>query len=176
LLFSIFFAPKLARKYELPIEIRAEDVRNAVFPGKFDVAVASLVFFHFTPKSAAFEVLDKTLSALRPNGHLWIRAIGKEDDLFQKNMFGCLDPEAAILDEDTLMMICGCSGREEYEPFLFFGQTELLQYCLINKLRIIHSQLMPSVGTFNIMYGEDWPHPAPSWEKRGAISILAQKK
>jgi hypothetical protein len=143
----------------------------------FDTVMLGQTLIHFPSKESAITVLDKACEALKPGGHIWVRAGGKED-----YSYGEMEREAAYpysttkkVDGNVFMRECGCSGEYKLEPQLFFGQTELLEYFLRRGFKITHSQLMPEDWQANIMYGEDWMPDVPI-PQGGVITVLAQKR
>lgn len=162
----------------LPIEVRQEDIIKAnLGHEEFDTVMLGQTFIHFPNKALAFTVLDKAGDALKPGGHLWVRAGGKEDCSYEemKKEAGHSFSDTERIDDDVFTRACGCSGEYKSEPQLFFAQTELLEYFLRQGFKITHSQLMPEAWQANIMYGEDWMPDVPI-PQAGIVTILAQKR
>ena len=138
---------------------------------QYNTVVMAQNLVHVPSKEMALGVLDKGWQSLRAGGHIWVRAGGKEDssyeDLLWKN--GKEHDEADVLEE-----LCGCSGEARYDPILFFGQTDLLQYFVRKGARIVHSQLLPQENHANIMFGEDY-NDGMYIERSGMVSVIAQK-
>lgn len=62
-----------------------------------------------------------------------------------------------------------------YEPQLFLDPMEVVSFISQNKMRLVHTQVMPQDGETNIIYGRDWKRNSPAIPS-GVITILAQKK
>lgn len=162
--------------YRLPISPKIEDVRSAnLGTERYDLVVMSNLFIHFPSKRAAYQVLEKALSAAKPGGYVWLRTAGKEDESYGYLAIYAYEfpHEVAKVDDDVFMAPCSCSGKWRIEPQLYFDQTELLEYLLRHNFKIRESRILPDFGKRNFMYGEDWERML--YEKSGAISILGQK-
>lgn len=154
------------------IEAVEADMMTAEFGDQqYDTVIMDKNFVHVPSKESALHVIDKGWAALKPEGHIWVRAGGKADYNYEHLRWqqGKVEEPADVLEE-----LCGCSGELRYDPVLFFGQTDLLQYFAHLGGRIVHSQLIPQEGHMNIMYGED--HNGGMYTPQGGmITILAQK-
>jgi SAM-dependent methyltransferase len=69
----------------LPIEVKQEDIVSAdLGHEKYDTVLLGQTFIHFPSKDLAYAVLDKAIDSLKPGGHLWIRAAGKEASSYEE--------------------------------------------------------------------------------------------
>jgi len=50
----------------------------------FDIVIADNLFIHFTDKEEALKVIQAGIQALKPQGHLWIRAVSKLHEQYQR--------------------------------------------------------------------------------------------
>lgn len=178
--FSVEVVNNMASGFRLPMKAEHADVRRINLGHEvYDTVLMSQLFVHFPSKKDAFAVIDKTLEATKPGGYIWLRAVGKNDHAY-KELSGYAESfpyEVQRVDNDVFNAPCSCSGERKIEPQLFFNQTELLTYFNRRGLRIVHNQVLPQKGEFNIMYGEDWePDMSRLPVNYGSISILAQKK
>lgn len=170
-------ANSLSESYELPIEIRMEDLVTAEFEKDYyDTILLSQVFNHFPNKIDAFIVLDKAIRAAKCHGYIWFRGQGKNWDFDELEWYTHYYPdEVQKVDEDVFLAPCTCSGEYKIEPHLFFGQTEIAAFMASRGLKIIHSQITPEYDRANIMYGEDWNDGVCKDRATGFITLLAQK-
>lgn len=164
--------------YGLPINLKTEDVQQTEL-GKdiYDTVLLGQTFVHFPSKAAAFHTIEKVINVLKPNGHLWLRAVGKESGTFREleEQAVAYPWEVRKIDDDVYEAPCGCSGIYIEEPCLFFDAMELLYFLNSQHLRTIYSQLGLEKGRANIMFGEDWAKNIPPDTQFGFITILAQK-
>lgn len=164
--------------YDLPIEIRDEDIIQAYFgEEEYDTVLCGSTFAHFPSKTSAFHVLGKAVDAIKVGGHIWIRAGGKYDSSFGelKRYVYEYPAEVKKIDDDVYLAPCECSGERKIEPQLFFDLMELLYFIAKNGLKIIHTQIIPEEGKQNIMFGEDFNRSQTKTGLGGMITILAQK-
>ena len=162
---------KLVKAYPfLPITVKNRDVRTAdLGRSEFDTAILGDTFAHFLNRESAYTVMNKALVALKPGGHLYVRATGVMDSEYDKLVKGGMQ-----IGDHLMEAACRCSGELKFEPHLFFEQTEILQHLIEQGLEIVHSQVLPQKGQVNIMYGEDAPEGRVS--QGGRITVIAQKK
>lgn len=168
--------------YDLPISLKTEDISLADLGIEiYDTALLGQTFIHFPSKDSAFNTIEKVITALKPNGHLWLRAASKEGDDFKELEKFAIDYpwEVRQINDDVYEAPCDCSGRYIQEPCLFFNAMELLHFLNSKNLLIIHSQIIPEKGQPNIMFGKDWAKNIsvyiPSDTQFGFITVLAQK-
>jgi SAM-dependent methyltransferase len=166
---------RVAKQGDLPIEVKRKDFETSKLGREvYDTIILDSTLVHSPSKENAIQLLNKTVDALKPDGHIYVRTIGKEDDTYyQLASFAKHNPS---VETDVFSISCGCSGEFREEPILFFNQTDLLQYCLIKGMKIVHHQCMPEYGRMNTMFGEDWQGQSSQWNTNGAITIIAQKK
>ncbi len=164
----------IAKHGSIPIKVRQSDFAHSRIEKNFyDTVILDSTLIHLPSKDDALKLLDKSYHALKPGGHLYVRAVGKQDDSFtEMQYFNRFDPD--VLSSDVFSITCGCSGEVKEEPLLFLGQTDLLQYALQRKMKIIHHQCMPEFGRMNVMYGENWQNPVYN-QTNGMITVIAQK-
>ena len=146
-----------AEETGLPISAREGDVSEIVFPpNSYDVVLMDFTFVHFDSREKALTTMNNALAALRRGGHMWVRAVGKEDELYDH--MSSVPPMYLNVPEspDVKWQMCGCSGQPLIEPHLFLGQTDLVQFAAINHMNILLSNSMPMRGRPNFMYGEDF--------------------
>lgn len=168
---------KLATFHNLPIQAAVKDIKKTELGENiYDVVVLGQTLIHFQSKAAAFKLLDKAISATKKGGYIWVRALGKEDSLYSELTEESVYSPNIKKSRDVYLHECGCSGKWQYDPFLFFDQTELLKYFCHQNMNILHSQAAPQFGRQNIMYGEDWPADNCAWKTNGMITVLARKQ
>lgn len=166
---------KLAPALELDVTTFVGDAfRESFGQDGFDVVILDHTFNHASSKAEALTLLDKAFAAVKPAGHIWVRALGKEDGNYDQLRDAARWGETEIVDEDVIKHPCGCSGEYSIDPSLFFGQTDLLQYFAHRGATIAHSQLMPADGRRNFMFGEDYNREMPV-DTSAFVTILAQK-
>ncbi|MBI4098311.1 MAG: class I SAM-dependent methyltransferase [Candidatus Levybacteria bacterium] len=159
------------------IELRQEDIAEAdLGRDEYDTVLLGQILGHLPSKKVAFLIVDKAVDALKPGGHIWIRARGIEDGVYEEAMYS---PDVFEVEEGVLMHADhgghhGTHGGHHGQFMLFFGQTELMIYLAQKGLKIVHSQIMPEDGRMNIMYGEDWRKDR-SFGRTGMITLIAQK-
>ncbi len=167
------FLDELIKDYDLPIQINYGDIRYVDFgTNVYDTILCVDLFVHFPSRYAVFNLLDRALTALKPGGHLFVRAVGKEDfryGLYQR------DPHVEVVNEDVMRAYCSCSGTYMIENHLFLGQTDLLQYFLLQGLEIVYSRIMPHIGAKNVMFGEDWHSSSGGKDRHGAITHIVKR-
>ncbi|MBX4190859.1 class I SAM-dependent methyltransferase [Candidatus Saccharibacteria bacterium] len=163
----------------MPFDMKAVESDPFTQPlpeGKFDsVIIGQMV--HIESKQKALELFDKALDALKPGGHIWIRAAGKESDAYDELSWYAAHPsqyEFEFVDADVIEHPCICSGEWAIEPTLFFDPLDLHVYFADRGCKVVHSQTIPTEGKMNIMYGEDY-NPDNDIERGGMITVLAQK-
>lgn len=165
--------------HETGLQISARQADMAVVelePLSYDVVLMDLSFVHFDSREKALATMQNGLKALKVGGHLWIRAVGKDDSLYAS-----MDPQPPFYieaqeDPDVRWQACGCSGVPMIEPHLFFGQTDLLQFAVSNNLEVVLNNSMPRKGQPNFMYGEDFVSGGHFRRDVGYVTLLAQKK
>ncbi|HVZ58923.1 MAG TPA: class I SAM-dependent methyltransferase [Patescibacteria group bacterium] len=170
---------KMAAERALTISSHVADVTKLDLSGQqFDTVLLSSLFIHFPNREQALEVFDKAIDALKPGGHLYLRALGKADDAYEQFLsMSKYNPYSyQQIDEDVLIAPCGCSGEMQLEPHLFFDQNELVQRGIQHDLRIVHSQTVPQTGAGNVMFGEDWQVESSPYKTNGMITMIGQKK
>lgn len=168
----------MQKEYNLPIDIREQDITEADF-GKeqYDTVILGQTFSHFPSKKQALNVLKKSIEALKTGGHIWLRAGGKSDSSFEDLHWNSLDfsGEVRKVDKDVYMAPCNCSGEWRIEPQLFFDPLELPFFVSEKGLKIVHTQVIPEEGKMNIMYGEDWNRSQTPPRLGGMITLIAKK-
>jgi SAM-dependent methyltransferase len=144
---------------------------------EYDLVLLDNTVHHFPSKALAVTLIDKAYKAVKPGGHMWVRALGKETDSYTEMREAAKwgDPSLEVIDDDVIMHPCGCSGEYRLDPSLFFGQTDVLHHFISAGARIVHSQLMPEKGRRNIMYGEDFNPGQITIRRGGLTTVLAQK-
>lgn len=168
----------IKKSYDLPIDIKAEDINTADFGTKlYDTVLLGQTFIHFPSKAEALTVLAKAITAIKPGGHLWLRAGGIYDESFEDlHKFQYLYPdEVWQLNEDVFIAPCSCSGEVRLEPQLFLDPIELLVNIANQGMRFVHTQIIPQRDHANIMYGEDFRKGSTPNMVRGLITALAQR-
>ena len=160
---------------EIDVTTRVADARQEdLGENTFDVVLLDHTFNHANSKAEALALLDKAYAAVRPRGHIWVRGIGKEHSEYAEFISEASWGGAEIVDDDVILHPCNCSGVPGFDPTLFFGQTDLLQYFARKGATIVDSQLMPEVGRHNFMFGEDYNREMPVGVS-GFVTMLAQK-
>lgn len=175
---NVKYLRAFTRSNKLPIKVRKADVITTDFgKNRYDTILLNQIFIHFPNKEAAFAVLDKVIDALKPGGHIYLRAAGKDDDAYKDYeedlKRGAWDIKK--VDDDVFLAMCGCSGEDKIEPHLFFDQLEVPGYLAGKGLTIVHTQVMPNVGAKNVLFGEDWETGQPDWHKHGMVTVIARK-
>jgi len=160
------------------IDLREENVREADLGQElFDTVIMAQTFVHFPSKQAAFDVLHKSISALKKGGHLWFRAAGTHDEAYEELSSYARHGSYGItqVNEDVFMAPCSCSGEMKMEPQLFLEPMEVTKVFADNNMTLVHTQLAPQEGQANIMYGEDFNRSQRPPLISGHITILARK-
>lgn len=168
----------VAAGYRLPLIVKELDAtKTDLGQSEYDTALLGQTFVHSPSRHEAYTLIEKVIEALKPKGHLWLRAAGKESSAFEQLPDYALNypHEVWRIDEDTFMAPCFCSGVRQLEPHFYFDALNLLYFINRKGLKVIHSQIIPEKGRANIMYGEDWIHDIPPEELVGFITIIAQK-
>lgn len=166
-----------AEAFSLPLEVTAENLIGAELGiERFDTVLLGQTFVHFSSKKPAIDVLQRAIKAIKPGGHLWLRAGTKLDSGFEEltGYAKTFPNEVRRVNSDVYMAPCSCSGERRIEPHLFFNPIELLFLLRQKGLKVIHQQTIPALGKANIMFGESWHGVDPDREV-GMITILAQK-
>lgn len=169
----------IQEEYGLPIDIREQDITKADF-GKeqYNTVLLGQTFNHFPSKELALRVLDRAIEAVKPGGHIWLRAGGKSSSAFVEDLPNySLDypQEVRRVDDNVYMAPCSCSGERIIEPHLFFDPLELPLFVSKRGLKIVHTQVIPQKGKMNIMYGEDWNKSQEPPRLGGMITLIAKK-
>lgn len=172
---------EMAKSEALPIEGKVGDIREInLGKNKFDLVILDFTFVHFGSLEEAEAVLDKAYTSLKPNGHIWVRAVGKSDECYLNLLWQAEhdSPDVEKVNNDVIKSLCDCSGELRMDPHLFFDQTHLLEYFAQKGARFVETRTIPGkpIEDPNIMYGEDWPSTRQNGEAFGTITILAQKK
>lgn len=168
----------LQKEYDLPIDIRGQDIVEAdLGKEQYDTVILGQTFVHFSSKEQALKVLAKSIDAMRPGGYLWLRAGGKSSSTFEDLHYYSLDypQEVKKVDNDVYMAPCNCSGERIIEPHLFFDPLELPLFVSKTGLKIVHTQIIPQEGKTNIMYGQDWNRSQEPPRLGGMITLIAKK-
>ena len=163
----------------LPIELRNENIATAELgESEYDTVLLGQTLTHQASIEDALLILDKAIAALKPGGHLWLRTGGKESDAYmefrESAMFGYDGVQQ--INENVFSVMGGHGGHGGHNGgySLFFGQTELMVYLAQRGISIVHSQVVPSEGQMNIMYGEDWRKDRGIW-LGGMITLIGEK-
>lgn len=170
----------MAKEVEIPMIARLGDFRETNFgENKYDIVLLDFAFVHANSKEEALEVLDRAYDAVKEGGHIWIRACGKHDEIYDSQRWlaerGSLDVE--VVNENIIKSLCACSGELKMDPVLFFGTTDLIQALGSKGTKFIETRTLSDKDSVhpNIMYGEDWPIIREYGESFGTLTILAQK-
>jgi len=169
-------AARLKPTFDVDITTHVADaLQEDLSTEAIDIVLLDHTLTHAPSKAGAFALIDKAYEAVKPGGHIWIRAVGKEDSYYEQLRSTALrGGEARIVDDNVIEHPCGCTGTPGIDPSLFFGQTDLLSYFLQRGATIVHSQTLPETGRRNIMYGEDYNREMPV-DVSGMLTVLAQK-
>ncbi len=166
---------ELSESLPVSLEVRIEDMFKAELgKSEYDLAVlAELV--HVPSKAEALDLFDKAYDALKPGGHMWIRMASKESEGYKELILASEEAWGpTMLDGGNVIEdYCICTGEEKLEPVLFMDQGDLVNYFAGKQAKIIHSQSIPQVGRWNMMFGEDFNPSNPA--KGTMVSALAQK-
>ena len=110
----------ITESYDLPIEIKNEDMIQAYFgEEEYDTVLCGSTFAHFPSKTSAFKVLEKAVDAIKIGGHIWLRAGSKEDSSFRDlNYYVNFHSHEGFskVDDDVYKAPCDCSGELKIEP------------------------------------------------------------
>lgn len=159
----------------LPIEVRQEDMITAdLGQNEYDTVILGQILGHLSSVEEALTVIDKATAALKPGGHLWIRTIGKEDEMYEELTYSS---EVKQIDDNVFEIVANHPGHDHHHGngrFLFFGQTDLMLYLAQKGLTLAHSQTIPDEREVNIMYGQDWRKDRV-FGRSGMITLIAQK-
>ena len=159
----------------LSIELRDQDiVSGEIEESEYDTVILGQTLTHLASVKDAYQVLDKAIKAVKPGGHIWIRAGGTQSDAYQELMSMADQGFEGVrkTGERSFSHPDHHFGFGE-ENVVFFEQTELMQYLAQKGLKIVHSQIDPDEGKMNIMFGEDWKR-GRIW-KGGMITLIGQK-
>lgn len=182
---------KVAAIRELPFEVRQEDVLTTQLEANaYDLVLLNDLLIHLHSKAAAYEILDKAITAIKPGGHLFLRASGKDSDNYQDYqiastredhvILGTYDYRsggyhtAELIGPDAFTVKCfhhGGHGSVNGETFTFFEQNELLFHFITSGLRIIQANTLPTADKPNVMFGEDMDNYQSQY---GIITLLGQ--
>ncbi|MFQ5493689.1 MAG: class I SAM-dependent methyltransferase [Candidatus Dojkabacteria bacterium] len=150
--------------------------------GVYDLVLMAQLFVHEPDKGKMVELLNTTTRALKPGGYLWLRTSGTADSEFENFIERAnRNPALRYHDcHDVFWEYCGCTGEMKLEPISFLNAGGLAQVVTESGLRIVHSQIGPTKGDANIMYGENWiPEEHRDYgywlNTRGFITFIAQK-
>ncbi len=168
----------IQKEYDLPIDIKEQDITEAdLGKEQYDTVILGQTFAHFSNKEQALKVLEKAIEAIKPGGHIWLRAGGKSSSAFEDLHDYSLDypQEVQRVDNNVYMAPCSCSGERIIEPQLFFDPLELPLFVGEKGLKIVHTQIIPEKGKMNIMYGEDWNRLQEPARLGGMITLIAKK-
>lgn len=168
----------MQKEYDLPIDIREQNILEAdLGKEQYDTVILGQTFNHFPNKEQALKVLENSIDAMKPGGHIWLRAGGKNSSAFEDLHYYSLDypQEVKKVDNDVYLAPCNCSGERKIEPQLFFDPLELPFFMSSKGLKIVHAQIISEEGKMNIMYGEDWNRSQEPPRLGGMITLIARK-
>ena len=164
----------VAAAYDLPLHGDTADITRIGYgQSQYDMAVLSQTFVHFPSTGAAYGVIEKAAEALKPGGHMYIRAVGIHDNEFVEAEERWTEPSEE--DPRVYYEACGCSGEWRIEPHLFFDPIELMAFLETHGMQLVYSQVAPQRGSFNVMYAEDWHIRADPNQMREMITLIARK-
>lgn len=175
----IEIAEEMKKGWDLPVNIVNQDITQADLGiNTYDTVIMNHTFAHFPSKMAVFDVINRAIDATKPGGHIFLRAGGKQDSSFRNFESDSLYTrysEVTRVDEDVFKAPCYCSGEEKIDFHLFLDPIETLSFVRKKGLRLIHTQVIPEFGQYNIMYGQDY-NKDQVVEVGGMITILGQKQ
>lgn len=175
---DVDFINELSKAYSLPLESRLADIlKTNIGTEKYDTAILSQTFVHSESKEDAFKIVKKGINSLKIGGYMYLRTIGKRDhgydDLTEFSRRWGLDKHST--DPDIIYSFCGCSGETKIEPHLFLSEAEIMTFLGINGMRISYSQVAPSIGKVNVMYGENWHTDGIPGEIYQMLTLIAKR-
>lgn len=171
----------------------ANDLRE-VIPGSFGLAIEDLIgidlprdtfdtvligsLIHLPSREEVLGLIEKAYGALKSGGHIWVRAVSKEDSLYEE-MRGMSTYDDDYIVRDSGHVIdhpCTCSGEYRIDPTVFLDPFDIHTVLGKKGANLIHSQTIPVKGKNNIMFGEDFNkgHRRPH-QTSGAVTIIATK-
>lgn len=158
--------------------IESDAVRDPFPESEFDTVVISHVV-HMPSRADVYELIDKSMTALKPGGHIWIRAAGTHSSEYERFSGGADDEYEPEVwrdehDHNVIWHPCSCSGEWRTDSTVFFDPLDILNHVSRAGGRPVHSQTIATEGKMNIMFGEDF-RPDATHLRGGMITLLAQK-
>jgi SAM-dependent methyltransferase len=133
-----------SQAYDVPINIFEQDISDTDFGRSyFDTVIISQAFQHGVSQEQAFAIIDRAADAIKPGGHLWLRAAGTADSGYNEALW-----QASV------------NGYHAEDVDGYFDPITLLHHLTASShLALVDTQLIPRVGVANIQFGEDWKKP-----------------
>jgi SAM-dependent methyltransferase len=158
----------------LPISSQTESFEKLELPeNEYDLVVISGVIMHLASTKEALSLVEKAYKTLKPGGHIYIRTVSREDAVFEWSKKRAESfPFIRVTDE--LYKYGDLLDSDPLIDLLYVDPTVFMQFLLQRGAQIVHSEVMPTLGIKNIMFGENW-NGSVSDGKNGMVTLIAQK-
>lgn len=163
-----------ARTYNLPVRTLYEDMQtfcHTDISDPYHVVLMAQSTVHARSRYHAMELAYAGYDRVAPGGYFWFRAATTLDNHFETLQS---HPDARKLEETTYEVDCRCSGVSRREPVTFLDPLDIHTLLAAQGATFVHSQVLPTKGHANIMYGQDF-NPGIKVEQGGSVTVLAQK-
>lgn len=166
-------ARNFAKEHHLQVHTEREDIEtfcHTDISDPYEVVMMAQSTVHAESRARALKLAKLGYERVAPGGHFWFRAATILDDHY-KNLGYMGMPKT---DETTYEVPCSCSGTIRIEPVTFLNPLDIHLQLANEGAHFVHSQVLPTKGYANIMYGEDFNPQIPVGQS-GFVTVLAQK-
>ncbi len=165
---------EFATTYGLPVRTQYEDMQTFCYTDISDpyhIVMMAQSMVHAQSRYHALELAYAGYDRVAPGGYFWLRAATTLDNHLETLR---AHPGACKIEETTYEVECRCSGVLQREPVTFLDPLDIHTLLAQQGATFVHSQVLPTKGNANIMYGQDF-NPGIEVEQGGFVTVLAQK-
>lgn len=165
---------EFAATYGLTVRTQYEDIQtfcNTDISDPYHVVMMAQSTVHAESRDRALDLARAGYSRVAPGGYFWFRAATTLDGHFEKLR---THRDARKMEETTYEVPCRCSGVVQREPVTFLDPLDIHAQLAQDGATFVHSQVLPTKGHANIMYGQDF-NPGIQVKQGGSVTVLVQK-